>query len=310
MKVYHSLEEVPEIQDLVLTQGTFDGVHRGHKEVLQNVVRLAKNSGGESMLLTFFPHPRLVLYPNDNNLRLLNSIDEKVELVRECGIDHMLILPFTDEIASLEPLVFVRDILVQKLHVKRMVIGHDHRFGKNREGSFQDLMQFGEMFGFKVHEIPASEIEHIAISSTRARKALAEGDLQLANELLGRNYSLSGKVVHGQKLGRSIGIPTANLEMTDSYKLIPKTGVYAVKVNWNGNSYPGAANIGWNPTIEGKGFSIEVHIIDFHEDIYGQQISIELVRFLRNEEKFSNLDALREQIDKDISATKAVFSTF
>jgi riboflavin kinase/FMN adenylyltransferase len=310
MRVYHSLEEVPEIQGLVLTQGTFDGVHLGHQTVLQKVVETAKKSAGESMLLTFYPHPRLVLYPDDNNLRMLNTIGEKTALVEQTGIDHLLILPFTGEIANLSPLAFVRDILVQKLRVQIMIIGYDHRFGKNREGSFEDLMAFGEMFNFKLAEIPASEIDHIAISSTRIRTALLEGDLDLANGLLGRNYSLSGTVVHGRKLGREMGFPTANIQLHDSFKLIPAIGVYAAKVLLDGEEWLGAANIGWNPTIENKGFSVEVYIFDFEKDIYNKEITLELVRFLRKEEKFDSIEELQKQIEKDVAAAKAVFSNF
>jgi len=231
MRVYHNLEEIPRFNGLVLTQGTFDGVHLGHVKVLENVVNEARTSGMESMLLTFFPHPRLVLYPNDNDLRMLSSLDEKINQVENCGIDHMLILPFTSEVASLSPLDFVRGVLVDKLNVSTIIVGYDHRFGKNREGSFADLVQYGEMLNFRVKEIPAGEIDHIAVSSTRIRKALLSGDLSQANQLLGHAYTLSGKVVHGRKLGRTLGFPTANIEIEDSHKLIPATGVYAVKAH-------------------------------------------------------------------------------
>lgn len=308
MNVYHSLNEVPEIQKLVLTQGTFDGVHLGHKKVLKQVVDTARTKGGESMLLTFYPHPRLVLYPNDNSLRLLNTIEEKAKLVEDAGIDHMLVLPFTDEVARLSPLEFVRNILVEKLKVKTMVVGYDHRFGRNREGSFDDLLSFGEMFDFEVQEIPASEIEDIAVSSTRIRKALLGGDLELANELLGRPYSFHGTVIHGKKLGRKIGFPTANIKISDVYKLVPSTGVYAVWVKLGNEKFMGAANIGWNPTIEDKGFSIEVYIFDFNKDIYNQPIELELVRFLRQERKFDTLEELAARIEKDVESAKEVLS--
>lgn len=309
MKVYHHLEEVPAINNLVITQGTFDGVHLGHLKVLKKVVESAKSLGGESMLVTFYPHPRLVLYPSDNSLRLLNTIQEKAELVKKAGIDHMLVLDFTDAVSKLSPLEFVRTILVEKLGVKRMVVGYDHRFGKNREGSFEDLLGFGEMFNFEVEEIPASEIEDIAISSTRIRKALLGGDLELANGLLGRSYGFSGTVIHGKKLGRTIGFPTANIKINDSHKLIPATGVYAVKVKVNQGIYNGAANIGWNPTIDDKGFSIEVFILDFDKDIYSQPIELELVQFLRQERKFDSLEELAERIRKDVEEARRVLSS-
>lgn len=310
MKVYHSLEEVPVIPNLVLTQGTFDGVHLGHEKVLRQVVKTATQQGGESMLLTFYPHPRLVLYPNDNSLRLLNSIEEKAELVAQTGIDHMLVLRFTDEVSKLSPLEFVREILVEKLHVKTMIVGYDHRFGKNREGSFENLIELGEMFDFRVLEIPASEIQDIAISSTRIRKALLNGDLGLAHSLLGRNYVFDGVVVHGKKLGRTIGFPTANIGIRDPYKLVPGSGVYAVLVHHGGETHFGAMNIGWNPTIDDKGFSIEVHLLDFEGELYNKELRIEMVQFLRKEEKFQSLDALTIQIQLDVNKTREVFSHF
>ncbi|MCC7299198.1 MAG: bifunctional riboflavin kinase/FAD synthetase [Bacteroidia bacterium] len=306
MKVYHSLNEVPKIQNLILTQGTFDGVHLGHQKVLKHVVNTAQKANGESMLLTFYPHPRLVLYPNDNSLRLLNSIEEKADLIALTGIDHMLILPFTDAISNLAPIEFVRNILVETLNIQTMIVGYDHRFGKNREGSFENLVEFGDMFNFNVQEIPASEIEDIAISSTRIRKALLAGELQLANELLGRYYKFSGVVIHGKKLGRTIGFPTANIGIRDPYKLIPSSGVYAVFAHIQGQRYPGAANIGWNPTIDGKGFSIEVHLFDFQKDIYNCEIELEMVQFLRPEEKFKGIEELTVQIEKDVAASRAI----
>lgn len=308
MKVYRDLSEVPDLRNLVLTQGTFDGVHRGHVNVLQQVVQEAHQKQGESMLLTFYPHPRLVLYPNDNSLRLLNTIEEKAELVEKAGIDHMLVLPFTDEISKLSPLEFVRDILVNQLHVNTMIVGYDHRFGKNREGSFSDLQSFGEMFDFEVLEIPASEIDDIAISSTRIRNALLGGDLAQANELLGRPYSFRGHVIHGKHLGRKIGFPTANVKISDTAKLIPSTGVYAVWVNLEGARHMGAANIGWNPTIEDKGFSIEVYILDFDKDIYNKPIELELVQFLRQERRFETLEELSARIQRDVDEARSCLS--
>ncbi len=309
MQVYHSLDDIPQFSGLVLTQGTFDGVHLGHVKVLENVVSEAKQSGLESMLLTFFPHPRLVLYPNDNPLRMLSSLDEKIQMVEACGIDHLTILPFTSEVANLSPLDFVRGVLVNKLHVTTMIVGYDHRFGKNREGSFDDLLQYGEMLNFKVKEIPAGEIEHIAISSTRIRKALLSGDLSQANQLLGRPYTLSGKVIHGRKLGRTLGFPTANIEIEDPYKLIPATGVYAIRAHLPSGTYGGALNIGYNPTIPGKGFSIEAHLFGFSGDIYEIAIRLELIAYLRPEYTFNDLEALKEQIGQDCEAAKMALVT-
>lgn len=307
MHIYHSLAELPEFSKLVLTQGTFDGVHMGHRKVLNDVVKTAQFIGGESMLLTFYPHPRLVLYPDDNSLRMLNTIDEKASLVEQCGINHMLVLPFTSETAKLSPLEFVRDVLVNKLGVKVVVIGYDHRFGRNREGSFQDLVQFGEMLNFTVKEIPAGEIDHIAVSSTRIRKALLAGDVLLANELLGRSYSIRGTVIHGQKLGRQLGFPTANIRVNDPYKLIPANGVYSIRLNAAEKWLPGVMNIGLNPTIEGKGHSIEAHLFDFSGDLYDIATEIEFCDYLRPEIKFNNLEELKEQIAEDCKSARSSF---
>ncbi len=310
MRVYHSLDEIGELTNLVITQGTFDGVHRGHCMVLENVVTAARESGKESLLLTFYPHPRLVLYPDDNQLRLLSSLDEKIRLIEACGIDHMLILPFTSAIANLSPLDFVRSVLVDKLHACTIIVGYDHRFGKNREGGFHDLVAFGDMFDFKVTEIPASEIDSIAISSTRIRKALLSGDLQQANDLLGRPYELSGTVVHGQKLGRKLGYPTANIAIDDPYKLIPATGVYAVRCHLPSGVYGAAMNIGFNPTIQGKGFSIEAHLFGFSEEIYDIAVRFEMLAYLRSEKTFENLEALTQQIAQDCEAAKMAIAAF
>lgn len=310
MKVYRSLEEVPQLHKPVITQGTFDGVHRGHRKVLKSVTDTSASVGGESMLITFYPHPRLVLYPDDSSLRLLSTIEEKTHLVEAAGIDHMLVLPFTDEVAKLSPLDFVRNVLVEKLNVHTMIVGYDHRFGRNREGSFEDLLNFGEMFGFQVLEIPASEIEAIAVSSTRIRKSLSEGDLELANELLGHFYGIEGTVVHGKKLGRTIGYPTANIQSSEAFKLIPAEGVYAALCTVDGITYKGAANIGQNPTISGKGFSMEVYLFHFDQDIYEKHVELKLVRFLREERRFESIEALREQIEKDVHAAEAALMAF
>ncbi|MFN4913863.1 MAG: bifunctional riboflavin kinase/FAD synthetase [Sphingomonadales bacterium] len=304
MQVYHNLDDIPHFDGLVLTQGTFDGVHLGHVKVLETVVEEARKTGLESMLLTFFPHPRLVLYPDDNPIRMLSSLDEKIQQLENCGIDHLLVLPFTSEVAALSPLDFVRGVLVNKLHVHTMIVGYDHRFGKNREGSFTDLLQFGEMLNFSVKEIPAGEIDHIAVSSTRIRKALLSGELEQANQLLGRPYTIAGKVVHGRKLGRTLGFPTANIEIEDPYKLIPATGVYAVKAHLPSGVYGGAMNIGFNPSVPGKGFSIEAHLFGFSADIYEIAIRFEMIAYLRQEYTFDNLDDLKQQIAKDCEDAK------
>lgn len=310
MKVYYSLDQMPKMSNLVITQGTFDGVHLGHQKVLSMVKQTAIEKGGQSMLITFYPHPRLVLYPNDNTLRILSSIGEKIRLVEKAGIDFMLVLPFTDEISKLSPLEFVRNVLVETLKINTIIVGYDHRFGKNREGSFPDLLTFGEMFDFSVLEIPASEIENIAISSTRIRRALLNGDLQLSNDLLGHLYNIEGTVVHGRKLGRQLGYPTANIQTTESFKLIPQNGVYAALCKIGKEKFKGAVNIGNNPTIDGKGFSIEIHLFEFDKDIYDLNVELELVQFLRHEQRFESIQELTEQISKDVEAAKTILAAY
>lgn len=309
MKIFHSLDNLPAFKNLVLTQGTFDGVHLGHKKVLQQVVQEARARNGESMLLTFYPHPRLVIYPDDNSLRMLSSLIEKEELIAETGIDYMLVLPFTSEISNLSPLEFVKTVLVNRLAVNTMIVGYDHRFGKNREGSFANLMEMGEMFNFSVQEIPASEIEEIAISSTRIRKALLHGELSLANELLGRPYSITGKVIHGDKRGREIGFPTANIMPDDPHKLIPCSGVYAIHCNIGVDKFRGVANVGNNPTFPGKGFSIEAHLFDFSDNIYELATRLEFNLYLRPEQKFNNVEELKNKIKQDIEDARSFFAS-
>lgn len=309
MKIFHSLDNLPAFKNLVLTQGTFDGVHLGHKKVLQQVVQEARARNGESMLLTFYPHPRLVIYPDDNSLRMLSSLKEKEELIAETGIDYMLVLPFTSEISNLSPLEFVKTVLVNRLAVNTMIVGYDHRFGKNREGSFTNLMEMGEMFNFSVHEIPASEIEEIAISSTRIRKALLNGELSLANELLGRPYSLTGKVIHGDKRGREIGFPTANIMPDDQHKLIPCSGVYAIHCTIGVDKFQGVANVGHNPTFPGKGFSIEAHLFDFSDNIYELATRLEFNHYLRPEQKFNNVEELKNKIKQDVENARSFFAS-
>ena len=310
MRTFYLLEDVPDMNNLVLTQGTFDGVHAGHQKVLKQVVQRAQELNGESMLLTFYPHPRLVLQPNDKSLKLLTTIEEKCRLVEESGIQNVLILPFTTEVSRLTPLDFVRSVLVDKLKVKTVIVGYDHRFGKNREGSFNDLLEFGEMFNFSVEEIPAREIDDIAISSTRIRNALNNGELTLANELLARPFSLEGKVVHGKSRGKVMGFPTANIELTEPHKLIPKDGVYAVKIQIGVEKFNGAANIGYNPTFDDKTHSIEVFIFDFDREIYDIAVRLELIGYLRPEQKFNSVEELKEKIKQDVHAAKAVLSAY
>jgi len=310
--LFFGLTNLGEHQGFVITQGTFDGVHGGHDCVLNRVKQLSTQYGVPSMLITFHPHPRLIVHPNDPSIQLLTSIEEKAKKVLSKGIDSVLVLEFTEAMAQLDPEEFVKQILVDQLKVKAMVVGYDHRFGKNRKGSFHDLLQFSQKYGFKVDEINAHLIDDIAISSTRIRQALSSGDLSTANKMLGSPYTLSGTVIHGNKRGRTIGFPTANLELSESHKLIPPMGVYAGYVEiedeiFFNKKFTAMINIGVRPTVDGSNLSIEAHILEFNADLYGKKIEIQLCQFLRNEQKFDGIESLKTQLETDkINTLKAL----
>ncbi len=299
MKVIHNIAEFKPSKPVWLTQGTFDGVHVGHQKILKQVVQEAKNNGGESVLLTFYPHPRLVLYPDDNNLKLLNTIEEKVKLVEDLGIEYMIIMPFTKDLSRLKASEFARDILVEQLKITKLIIGYDHRFGRNREGGLDQMKVFGETYGFEVEEIPAQDINSSIVSSTKIRKSLLKGDVISAKKYLGENYKISGRVEEGMQKGTEIGFPTANIRLNSSFKLIPQNGVYAVWVYVNDKKYGGMLNIGYNPTFINKQWSIEVHIFEFSNNIYNQEITLEFVEKTRDEISFNHVTELIEQLNKD-----------
>lgn len=299
------LENIPQNNGFVITQGTFDGVHLGHQHVLKQVVNLAKTYNKPSLLITFHPHPRLVIDPQNTSIKLLSSIEEKAKKILEMGIDYVLVLSFTHEISQYSPLDFVNEILVKKLNVQCMVVGYDHRFGKNRSGGFEELTNLATEFHFDVKEIDASEIDEIAVSSTRIRKALSSGNLESANELLGQPYTLSGTVVKGKQLGRQLGFPTANIQIDEPNKLIPPNGVYIGYTLIGEIKYKIMLNIGVRPTVDGTTQTIEAHILDFNNDIYNEQITLFLVQFLREEQRFNGLDALKIQLQQDEAKTRA-----
>lgn len=303
MKVYTNIDDFKGVKNPVVTTGTFDGVHLGHQKIITRLKDAAREENGETVLLTFSPHPRMVLFPDDNELKLLNTLPEKTELLEKYGIDHLIIYPFTKEFSRLTSIEFVRNILVNSIQTKRLVIGYNHHFGRNREGSFEHLKEYGPLYGFEVEEIPAKDIDHIQVSSTKIRNALLIGDVKTATSYLGHTYTLTGTVVTGKKLGRTIGYPTANLHINDQYKLVPGDGVYAVKVKHKNLFYGGMLNIGNNPTVEGKGKSIEVNIFDFDEIIYGDEATIYFLERLRDEVKFNNLEELKIQLAKDKEAS-------
>lgn len=283
----------------ITTIGTFDGVHIGHKKILQRVVKLAEEQGYIPVVLTLFPHPRMVLQ-KDDSIKLLNTIDERVELLKNIGIKEVVIKEFTTEFANLSALEYVESILVKELNTKKIVIGYDHRFGKNRSANISDLRIFAKQFNFEVEEISAQDIEDVTVSSTKIRKALDNGNITLANSFLSYNYFITGTIIKGKGLGRTIDFPTANLYIKESYKLIPKDGVYVVKSYIDGSFVYGMMNIGTNPTVDGKTRSIEVHFFNFNKDIYNSELKIEFLKRLRSEQKFESLDALKAQLGIDM----------
>lgn len=306
MEVIRDIAHFPKLRHTVVTSGTFDGAHIGHQKILKRVLERAKQEEGQSVVITYWPHPRLVLFPDDNELKLLSTIEERIEQLRNFGIDYLLIIPFTKEFSRTSSRAFITDILVKAINTKVLVIGYDHRFGKNREGSFEHLKVHAGKYGFEIEEIPRQDIDDIGVSSTKIRKALEKGKVKIANRYLGRRYTLSSEVVAGNKLGRTIGYPTANLALPAPHKLIPGNGVYAVWVKIVEDYFPGMMNIGVRPTIEGQHLTLEVHILNFHEDIYGQQITVEFVEQLRQEQKFNGLEELKAQLAKDKEATEQV----
>ena len=293
-------------QPTVLTIGTFDGVHLGHQKIVERVVTTARQEGLLATVFTFFPHPRMVVQ-HDKGLKLIHTLEEKKQLLQQLGVDLLVVQPFNEAFAQLSAEEFVSTILVQHLNVKKVIIGYDHRFGRNRTANINDMRLFGEKYGFAVEEISVQEVDEVSVSSTKIREALNKGDVTTAEHYLGTPYSLTGRVVHGLKLGRTLGYPTANIQVTEDYKLIPKDGVYVVYSYIGGQKVYGMMSIGKNPTIEGKGASIEVYFFDFNGDLYDQKLTIEFVQYLREEQKFATIDLLKKQLqDDETAARKAI----
>lgn len=299
MKIYSSIESFRNVKRPIVTTGTFDGVHFGHRKIIDRLKQVAQKNDGETVLLTFSPHPRMVLFPDDNDLKLLNTLEEKKALLAKAGIDHLIVHPFTKEFSRTSSINFVRDILVNQLNTHRLVIGYNHHFGRNREGSFDHLKEFAPVYGFEVEEIPVQLLDDVGVSSTKIRKALGRGDVKTAADYLGYEYPLSAKVVEGEQLGRTIGFPTANLVVEDALKLIPADGVYAVKVDLGARTYKGMMNIGVKPTLGSTQRTLEVNLFDFDEQIYGASVTIRFVERIRDEQGFENLEDLRSQLHKD-----------
>jgi riboflavin kinase/FMN adenylyltransferase len=298
LKIINSIFDFKPTQKTIVTIGTFDGVHIGHQKIIKELIDEAKSSNTKSVLLTFFPHPRMVLQ-KDVSIKLINTIDERAEHLEKLGLDYLIIHPFSKEFSRLTALDFVRDVLVNQLNTSKLIIGYDHHFGKNREGNIEQLTEYSHLYDFTVEEIPAQDIDEVSVSSTKVRKKLANGQLKAANNYLGYNFSLTGKVVDGKRLGTKIGFPTANIDVLEDYKLIPKTGVYIVKSIIDGTTVYGMMNIGNRPTVNGTNETIEIHFFNFNSNIYNQNLTIELLYFLRDEQKFDSVNDLVIQLKKD-----------
>ena len=300
--IRENLKDYNSTKPSVLTIGTFDGVHVGHKKIINQLTTISSENNLISILLSFFPHPKMVLQ-NDNELKLINTIQEKEGLLNSLNLDYLIIKKFTKEFSRLSALEFVRDILVNKLNAKHIIIGYDHHFGRNRTANIEQLKEFGELYDFKVTEILAQDIDDIAISSTKIRKALINGEIRLANKFLGYNFFFSGDVVHGNNIGKTISFPTANIKIDTPYKLVPKNGVYIVKTIIDNQITFGMMNIGYNPTFNGKQKSIEIHFINFNKNIYHKNLTIEMISRIRNEIKFNTVEDLKKQLEQDKLST-------
>lgn len=311
MRVFHGFEELEKISNPVLTIGTFDGVHLGHQKIIEQLNEKAKEIGGESVLFTFSPHPRMVLFPENNKLKLIQTQEEKIDKLRRMGLQNIVIQPFTKEFSRLSATVFVRDHLVNKLKIKHLIIGYDHQFGKNREGNIDFLKEISGIYDFEVTEISAQDIDEVNISSTKIRNAILEGKMELAEQYLGEPFEVSGTIVHGEALGRSLDFPTANIDVGSSIKIIPQIGVYAVNVILeNGRIAEGMMNIGQRPTITNhNNISIEVHLFDFRGDLYGQFVTTQLLSRFRDEKQFNDIYELKEQIKQDEREIRSYFAS-
>ncbi|MGE8378252.1 MAG: bifunctional riboflavin kinase/FAD synthetase [Sphingobacterium sp.] len=315
MKIYRSLEDFSPVENAVVTIGTFDGVHIGHQKILVHLKEAAQKINGETILLTFFPHPRLIINPDDDSLRLINDIEEKVSQLSKVGIDHLIIIPFSRDFSNQTPEEYISNVLVGKLGTKKIVIGYDHHFGKDRKGTLGDLEQFASIFDYSVDEIPEQDINDIAVSSTRVREALIKGDIKTANLYLGYPFELTGTVIRGDQIGRTIGFPTANLQVHEPHKLIPAYGIYAVEVyiynhiqNITTGEYKeenpisiakGMGYIGTRPTVDGMNRAIEISLFDFDQDIYGKTLRVKFLHFIRHDERFDSLEEMKAQIKAD-----------
>ncbi len=308
MKVYQSIEDFPSEISTIITIGTFDGVHKGHQKIISRINEIAKKEGLESVLLTFYPHPRHVLFDDNQDFKLINTIEEKIEALSETNLKHLVIHEFSKEFSRTNSVNFIRDILVNKLNMKYMVVGHDHHFGKNREGTYDNLLELSELYGFQIERIEPQNVGDVVVSSTKIRNSIKEGNIRKVNSYLCCDFSISGKVIEGNKMGSSIGFPTANIQINNKWKILPKDGVYAVKVFIKNVQYYGMLNIGNRPTISDLKHVIEVHLFNFSSNIYNEEIKVEFIERIRGEKKFSDLDKLKFQLKIDATNCKKIFN--
>lgn len=307
MKIYQKIDEYTPVNNPVVTVGTFDGVHVGHRKIIERMREVADQLNGETVLLTFYPHPRLVIHADSKNLKFLTTQEHKIQLLEKAGIDHLIIIPFTREFSKITAIQFIKTYIVDKIRVKKLIIGFDHHFGKNRIGDFSISYDLSKKYHFEIEKIPSQDVNNLAVSSTKIRRALIEGRIKIANSLLGYEYSISGKVIKGKNIGKNIGFPTANVLIEDYYKLIVANGVYACRIGYKGMIHLGMSNIGFRPTVSGKeNLNIEVHIFDFDENIYDKEITIYFVDRLRDEMKFQNMEELKEQLTTDKKDAKKI----
>ena len=298
MQIHKGVAAFEKLPNAIVTTGTFDGLHVGHKQILNKLIELGNQSGLATVVVTFFPHPRIVLFP-DQELKLINNIDENIKLFKNSGIDHLIIQPFDKQFSRITSLDYIRDILIQKIGLTELVIGHNHHFGRNREGSVNNLEEFADLYDFKIHEVNSYKMKDKEVSSTKIRNAIFNGDIKLANHYLGYNFQFSGLVVKGKGVGHTIGFPTANMKIENKNKIIPLKGVYSVLVYHNQEQFQGMLNIGTNPTFSNKTVSIEVNIFDFNKQIYDEYLTVEFIDRIRNEKKFQNIDQLKKQLSED-----------
>jgi riboflavin kinase/FMN adenylyltransferase len=298
LNVFPSISEFNSTKKTIVTIGTFDGVHIGHQKIIEKLIQETKKADCESLILTFFPHPRMVLN-GSSSIKLLNTINEKSSLLEKMGLDNLVVHPFDKKFSNLSAEEFVKTILVDSFNIKKIIIGYDHRFGNNRAANIDDLISFGKKYDFEVEQISAQEIDSVSVSSTKIRDAITDGNMIVANEFLGYEYILSGKIITGKQLGRTIGFPTANIKIEENYKLIPKNGVYIVKSHLQEKTVFGIMNIGLNPTVNGEDLSIEVHFLDFEADLYNKNITVSVIARIRDEQKFTSIDLLKAQIQED-----------